>query len=291
MASAKEIRIRLTSVKNTRQITRAMKMVAAAKLRQAQDAIISARPFSIKIEEVLKDLAWSESDSPVHPLLQGRPVRKVLLVVLTSDRGLCGGFNSSIIKSTEVALAETKKRAEAVSVAFIGRKAHQYFKNRDISIYKNYSEVMSNVTFAVAKEIADELMGLYLDGTFDEIRFIYNEFKSAIAQDVVSKQFLPIQFPHVSPNQSGLESKVDFLYEPNKQDIFKLLLPRHFHTQVHRSLLESLASEHGARMSAMEAATKNAGEMIKALTLAYNRLRQGAITNELIEIVSGAEAL
>lgn len=289
MSGLRDIKRRIESVKSTQQITKAMKMVAAAKLRHAQNAIEAARPYSYKIQKVLHDLASFDHELN-EPLLHSRPVKKVLFVVLSSDRGLCGGFNANIIKRAEKALQEQKdENPEAeISFSFIGKKAYGIFKNRDVKIYRYYDDVISDVSFEKAREIADELMESFTSGEFDEIRFIYNEFKSAIAQEVDDITYLPIRLPEGYDEE---KPAFDFLYEPSKEVIFRKLLPRYFHTEVYRCLLESIASEHGARMSAMEAATNNAGDMIKSLSLAYNRARQAAITKEILEITSGAEAL
>ncbi|MEW6057933.1 MAG: ATP synthase F1 subunit gamma [Bdellovibrionota bacterium] len=287
MASAKDLRKRIGSVKNTQQITKAMKMVSAAKLRRAQENITALRPYAQEVGNVIGSLSRAAGADLSHPLLSLRgtaEVKKVLVIVVTSDRGLCGGFNASIIKATQRFLKANQGKYEKLDFAFIGKKGYEFFRNKKTGKY--YNNFFVGLKFQRARELAQELIDLYLAGEYDEIKFIYNEFKSAISQKVNVETFLPVQAPEgLAAGPSGLT-----IYEPGPREILEKILPKHFATQVYRIALESLASEHGARMAAMENATKNAGEMIRKITLLYNKTRQAGITKELLEIVSGTEA-
>jgi F-type H+-transporting ATPase subunit gamma len=287
--SLRDIRNRIGSVKSTRQITKAMKMVAAAKLRRAQDAILRARPYAQLIEQTLSRVAAraAADEAQAHPLLAPRPLRRAGLVVITSDRGLAGGFNSNICRFAQRFLTENSDRFEQILLATIGRKGRDYFRARKVEVRKDYTGVHADLKYAKAEEIAREYTERYLAGEVDAVFLAYNEFKSAISQKPVVFQLLPV----VPPADAASAPAVDFKYEPSREVLLETLLPRHLATQVWRALLESAASEHGARMSAMESATKNAEEMIGMLTLQYNRARQAYVTKELMEIVSGAEAL
>ena len=287
MPSLRDIRKRIVSVRNTQQITKAMKMVAAAKLRRAQDAMIRARPFAEKIDEVLAQIA-TRADVESHPLLQVRPARRVELVVLTSDRGLAGGFNANIQRRAQRFLYEAKDKHEHVQVSTIGRKGRDFFKKRGVVSRKDYAGIFEALTFSQAKNIAEELQAAYLDDKLDAVYLAYNEFQSALVQKQVIVQLLPIVAP---PPEPGKGRPTEFLYEPSRKDVLDALLPRRLQVRIWQALLESVASEHGARMTAMESATKNSSELIGALRLQYNRARQAYITKELMEIVSGAEAL
>ncbi len=289
MPSLRDIRNRIGSVKNTRQITKAMKMVAAAKLRRAQDAITKARPYAIQLEEALVRIAAraAAEEKPAHPLLAARPVKVAELVLLTSDRGLAGGFNSNVVRRAQRFMTENSERYEKVLLATMGRKARDFLRARKLSIRKDYPGIHVNLSYAKAEEVAQELAARYLAGEVDAVFLCYNEFKSAITQRVVVRQLLPIQTGEVADANVGY----DFLYEPSREKLLEELVPKHLAIQVWRALLDSAASEHGARMTAMESATKNAEEMIAGLTLQYNRARQAYVTKELMEIVSGAEAL
>jgi F-type H+-transporting ATPase subunit gamma len=286
--SLRDIRRRIGSVKSTQQITRAMKMVAAAKLRRAQDAITRARPYAGLLETALGRIAAraAAEEIPAHPLLVARPLRVAELVVITSDRGLAGGFNSNIGRRAQRFILEEGQRCERVLVSTIGRKGRDFLRARRIAVRKDFSGVNSGLSFDKAQGIAREYAERFLSGEVDAVYLVYNEFKSAISQKVTLKQLLPVV---TAPGGEG--AGVDFLYEPSRRELLEDLVPRHLDLQVWRSLLDSAASEHGARMTAMESATKNAGEIIGALTLQYNRARQAYITKELMEIVSGAEAL
>jgi len=286
--SLKDIRKRIVSVRNTQQITKAMKMVDAAKLRRAQDAMLQARPYAQMIEQALSGVAV-RSDESAHPLLQRRTPRRVELVVMTSDRGLCGGFNANIFRRAQRFLYENADNYERIQISTIGRKGRDFFRKRNVATRKDYPGVFNELTYDKAKTIADELAGAYLGDELDAVFLLYNEFVSAISQKPTLVQLLPI---NANSNSEDASSQlVDFVYEPSREAVLDHLLPRYLTTQVWRALLESKASEHGARMAAMEAATKNSSELIGKLRLEYNRARQAYITKELMEIVSGAEAL
>ncbi len=288
MPSLKSIRNRIRSVKSTQQITRAMKMISAARLRRAQDAVTAARPYAQKMDLVLKGVA-SRADLSGHPLLSQRTKKKVELVVLTSDRGLCGGFNANIIRGAQRFLLENSDAYESITLRTLGRKGYEFFRRREVTIRKDHAGLLTKLNFGAAEGLARELTEIYQAGEVDAVYFIYNEFISAVSQKVSVEQLLPIPAPQVEEKQGT--SSVEYLYEPNREQLLADLLPRYLATKVWRAMLESVASEHGARMSAMDNATNNAKDMIGKLTLQYNRTRQAAITKELMEIVSGAEAL
>ena len=308
MASLRAIRTRIKSVRNTQKITKAMKMVAAAKLRRAQEAVVRARPYAQLIDAVLLSLSKSsppESEGhPKHPLLQIRRQKRVEVVLLTSDRGLCGGFNANVIRRGQRFLVEEGPRHELVQFSTVGRRGAAFAKKRGIASRKDYSGFFGKLRFGNAKEIADDLIAAYQGGELDAVYLLYNEFKSAIAQKISLVQLLPIvpegssgdgggDLEQVKPDSHGKFPLLPaaHLFEPSREQVLDQLLPKHLAMQLWRALLESEASEHGARMTAMDSATKNAKDMIGKLTLQYNRARQAAITKELMEIVSGAEAL
>jgi len=286
--SLRDIRRRIGSVKSTQQITKAMKMVAAAKLRRAQEAITRARPYALLLEQALNRVASraASEEGAAHPLLASRPVRRAELVVVTSDRGLAGGFNSNVVRRAQRFLVENADRYDEVVISTIGRKGRDSLKARKVALRKDYTGVHAKLSFEKAHEISSELSERFLSGEVDAVFLLFNEFKSAIAQVVRLKQLLPVETAGAEATTS-----VDFLYEPSRGELLADIVPRHLDVQVWRALLDSAASEHGARMTAMEAATKNAAEMIGALSLQYNRARQAYITKELSEIVSGAESL
>jgi F-type H+-transporting ATPase subunit gamma len=287
--SLRDIRNRITSVKSTRQITKAMKMVAAAKLRRAQDAVLKTRPYAMLLDQALGRVAAraaAEESASVHPLLAPRQARVAVVVVITSDRGLAGGFNSNIIRRTQRFLTENGETYERIDLSTIGRKAKDFLRARKLAVRKDFVGIHQGVSYEKAEAIAQEYVKHYLAGEADAVFLCYNEFKSAIAQTPVVVQLLPLKAPALEA-----EAAIDFVYEPSRDALLAELLPRQVAMQVWRALLESAASEHGARMSAMESATKNAEEMIAALTLQYNRARQAYVTKELMEIVGGAEAL
>jgi F-type H+-transporting ATPase subunit gamma len=289
MATLRDIRNRIGSVKSTRQITKAMKMVAAAKLRRAQDAILKTRPYAQLLDQTLSRVAARAAgdEATAHPLLATREQKTAEVVVITSDRGLAGGFNSNIARRTQRFLVENAERFGRIELSTIGRKGRDFFRARKIAVRKDYLGIHSGLAYQKAEELAREYSERWLAGEVDAVFLCYNEFKSAIAQKPVVFQLLPIETPPPTPGQA----EIDFKYEPSREKLLADLLPRHIGMQVWRALLESAASEHGARMSAMESATKNAEEMIGLLTLQYNRARQAAVTKELMEIVGGAEAL
>jgi F-type H+-transporting ATPase subunit gamma len=287
MASLKDIRRRIVSVKNTQQITRAMKMVAAAKLRRSQERIVETRPYAYRLRDMIWDLS-ERAEGSDHPLLAVREPKKVLLLVLTSDRGLAGAFNSNINRRTETYLKENAERHEEMRLAIIGRKGRDYFKRRQWKVDRLYTDVLTNVSLEKAAEIGQDIIVDYKSMGLDAVYMVYNEFKNAITQMVVVEQLLPV-VPEESDESTG--GTADFIYEPDKRAILDATLPLHINVQIYRAILESVASEMGARMSAMDSATRNAGELIHKLKLEYNRARQAAITTEMLEIVGGAEAL
>jgi F-type H+-transporting ATPase subunit gamma len=283
MPALVDIRRRIRSVKSTQQITKAMKMVSAAKLRRAQDAMFAARPFARKMLEVLNSLA-TRAKPELHPLLQDRGDGRVLLVVVTADKGLCGGFNATIIRTAARFLAEERFRDRDKELELIGRKGRDYFRRRAYKIRSEHVGVFQLLRHPVAQAIAKELIEAFTSGAVDQVFLIYNEFKSVIQQRVVVERLLPIERLAFDPKEPAL----DYIYEPGPEKIFAGLLPRHVEIQVWRALLESAAAEHGARMAAMDAATNNAADVIERLTLYMNKVRQAAITKEIIEVVSGA---
>jgi F-type H+-transporting ATPase subunit gamma len=292
MASLKDIRARIESTKNTQQITKAMKLVSAAKLRKAQNNIQNMRPYAITLRKVIADIAVT--NKVTHPLMEQKTdAKKILLVVLTSDRGLAGAFNSSIIKFAENYHKTTLKNVEKIDFLFIGRKGNDYFARKGFKAIDAITRLDKEISYNLASHVADRLMKQYLAGDYDEIRLIYNEFKSAISQEVVCETILPISIANTTFDTEGanIGFSVDMIFEPAPAQIIEQLLVKHFDLQVYRAMSESIAAEHGARMTAMENASNNAREMINSYTLTYNKLRQEKITTELTEIVSGAEAL
>jgi F-type H+-transporting ATPase subunit gamma len=289
MATLREIRSRITGVKNTQKITKAMKMIAAARLRRAQEAIVSTRPYARKLGELLSHLV-TKVDPALHPLLVAREVKTVLLVVVTGDRGLCGSFNSNLIKAAVQHLqAQTDVK---VKVLTIGRKGSDYFAKRDYDLVAKHIGIFQALDFRNARSIVDGITRGYLHGDFDRVEVIYNEFKSVIQQRVVREQFLPIPPEEIKPSKDlRALAQVDYIYEPSSAEIVNALIPRHLNFHLWRVLLESNAAGQGAQMTAMDNATENASDLIRELTLKFNNARQASITKELLEIVSGAEAL
>jgi F-type H+-transporting ATPase subunit gamma len=276
-----DFRRRIRSVKSTQQITKAMKMVSAAKLRRAQEAMFAARPYARKMMEVLNSLA-SRCDPSVHPLLEERPAEKLLAVVITADKGLCGAFNANIVRTAGRFLAERAERD--VSVTAVGRKARDYFRRRSVRIRSEHVGVFQALRYSTARQIASELVAAYTAQEVDQVFLVYNEFKSVIQQRIVVDRLLPVERHLIHPQ----EPLLDYVYEPEPARILDAILPKHVEVQVWHALLESAAAEHGARMTAMDAATNNASEVIARLTLHMNKVRQAAITKEIIEVVSGA---
>jgi F-type H+-transporting ATPase subunit gamma len=285
MANLRDIRKRIASVKNTQKITKAMKMVAAAKLRRAEEAIKAARPYSEKMRDVLMSLA-TRIDPAVHPLLDVKPVKKALLIQITADRGLCGAFNASLNRRSEAFIKEMKEKGVEVELINVGRKGNDYFRRRQVPIVERFTNVMGKISFELAGSVVAIATEKFTAGEFQEVYVIYNSFRTAVTQILTLRRLLP-----VTPEEEGWTRRREYLYEPSEEDLLEEILPRYVQVQVYTGLLDSVASEHGARMTAMEAATTNAEEMCNKLTLKLNRLRQESITTELMEIVGGAEAL
>lgn len=292
MASLKEVRNRIVSVNSTQQITKAMKMVAAAKLRRAQDNIIQMRPYAHKLGEMLSTVTSSGADfASESPLKQQRPIEKVLIVVVTSDRGLCGAFNTNVIKGAvnriQSAYAEQAAKGN-VEILAIGKKGAEGMARRGFTVHTQYMGLFSNLSFAKVKEAGEEIMNDFSAGKYDAVELVYNQFKNVATQIIRTENYLPIA------SESSTEettSNTDYIFEPSEKEILEELIPKSLKIQLYRAVLESNASEHGARMTAMDKATENAQELLKELRLMYNRSRQAAITNEILEIVGGAEAL
>ncbi len=284
MATLREIRRRIGSVKSTQQITRAMKMVAAAKLRHAQEKIFAARPYAYQIDEMIRHLIATLGE-PQDPLLEEREPQRVLIVAVTADRGLCGAFNGNIIKQVLHQIDFHKDKE--VSLLCLGRKSNDFFTKRGYPVEMRYTQFFNNLNFSHARMITDYLVERYRTRQTDLVEVVYNEFKNAVQQNVIVEKYLPL-----TPGEfAGGKASIDYIYEPDKESLLNALLPKHLNMQMWRILLESNASEQGARMTAMENATDNASELIHDLTLYYNRARQAAITKEISEIVGGAEAL
>lgn len=290
MASGKDLKRRIGSVKSTQQITKAMKMVAAARLRRSQDAIIKARPFAAAIRQTVQNLIHNEEIREHHPLLTKREVKRVNVVLITSDRGLCGGFNSGLQKKAEQMYRADAGKYEKFVFTCIGKKGYEYLSLRKIPVVNYLQDFQKNISYAKVQAMANDLIEAYLNGEYDEIRVVFSEFRSAVSQIPQGVRVLPVDLDE-EVRASATAPYVDFLYEPSREAILDELLPRYFKAKLFKALLESAAGEHGARMAAMDSATKNAGEMIRKLTLEYNKVRQAGITKELLEIVSGAEAL
>ena len=284
MPNLRDIRTRIRSIKNTQQLTYTMKLVSATKLRRAQEQILAARPYAKRMLQVLNSLA-TRAHPESHPLLIRREEKKAEMVVITADRGLCGGFNANILKA---ALEAIRKREGAdLAVTAVGKKARDFFRRRRVPMRREMVDIFRKVSYAHAADLAQDLIQRYVSGERDSIYLVYNEFKSAIQQRIVVEKLLPIE---KLPEEEKL-LPVDYIYEPSQQGIFEQLLPKHVEVQVFRALLESAAAEHGARMSAMDSATRNAAELIDSLTLNMNKVRQAGITKEILEVVAGAAAL
>ncbi|MGY5845924.1 ATP synthase F1 subunit gamma [Salegentibacter sp. HM20] len=284
MANLKELRSRITSVSSTMQITSAMKMVSAAKLSKAQDAITQMRPYSEKLTQLLQDLSATLDDDASSKYAEEREINNVLIVAVSSNKGLAGAFNTNIIKAVKYKI-QNDYQAKNVDIYGIGKKANDILK-KDYSIYKNENAIFDDLSFENASEIAEELMQLFLDGKYDKIVLVYNQFKNAGTQIVQHEQFLPIEKFETEDNK-----QLDYIFEPSKIEIVKDLIPKSLKMQLFKAIRDSFASEHGARMTAMHKATDNAKELRDDLKLSYNKARQASITNEILEIVGGAEAL
>jgi F-type H+-transporting ATPase subunit gamma len=288
MATLRDIKRRIKAVQSTSKITKAMKMVAAAKFRRAQQRMFEMRPYADRMNNILSGLAGG-AEGEMHPLLAVRPRRNVEILVLTSDRGLCGAFNTNILKAAARYTAELRSEGFEISTSAVGRKARDYFKRRNIEVKNSWTGISGKISYANAQEIAASIIESYTNETVDEVILVYNEFKSVVAQKIVIARILPL-----APIDAASEDTLpvyNFLYEPSKQEIFNRLVPKNVEIQIYRALLESQASEEAARMSAMENATKAANEMIGSLTLQYNKARQASITKELMDIVGGVEAM
>lgn len=289
MATLRDIKQRIKGVKSTQQITKAMKMVAAAKLRRATDAIINARPYAKKIQTLLSHLASSD-DLVNNPLFVSRDVKNVAVVVVTADRGLCGAFNTNIIReATRYIKEELEAQNISHSLYCMGKKGCDYFSKRNYNVVQKYPGIFSSLNYSIAQRLSDQLITGFLNGEYDKVILIFNEFKSIIQQKIVVEQFLPIPIEDNEKSESHAEA--NYIYEPNQKAIFEYLIPKHLKAQLWRVLLESNAAEFAARMTAMDNATTNAKELIRTLNLKYNKERQAAITKEILEIVSGANAL
>lgn len=291
MANLKEVRNRISSVVSTQQITKAMKMVSAAKLKRATDAIIQMRPYANKLKAILANLTASlESTSSVYA--QEREVKNVLVVIVTSNRGLSGAFNSNAIKAANRLIAENYldyKKNGALHIIAIGKKAQEYFSRNKYHVIGNNNNLFNELNFENSTLIADQIMSGFVEGQWDKVDIVYNQFKNAAVQILVTEPYLPIR--KAAPEPAQKDMKTDYILEPSQEYIVKELIPKSLKVQLYKALLDSHAAEHGARMTAMDKATENAGDLLKALRLSYNQARQAAITNEILEIVSGANAL
>lgn len=288
MANLKEVKERIKSVSSTQQITKAMKMVAAAKLRRAQDRIVQLRPYSEKLSTILSNVSSGSTEEGMDTYAVEREVSNVLVVPVTSDRGLCGAFNSNIFKGVRHLLESDEMSGVSVSIMPIGKKSNDFYKKSSYTHIGEYSAMFGDLSFDKAREAAEYAMDSFVEGKYDKVVLVYNEFKNVATQIVRTEQLLPV----VSTETEGAAStNTDYIYEPDKEFIVKDLIPKSLKIQFYKSVLESNASEHGARMTAMGQATDNAGELLKELKLTYNRTRQAAITKEILEIVGGAEAL
>jgi F-type H+-transporting ATPase subunit gamma len=285
MGGLKEVRERITSVSSTRQITSAMKMVSAAKLRRAQDAVTRMRPYASKLKEILENLSATIEASEGGAYSVEREVKTVLMVVISSNRGLCGGFNANISKAVLKAIASDFEGKE-IKVIAIGKKAGEFMKRRGFDVIESYNDVFENLSYELIAPIAEQIMQGYTNGTYDRVEIFYNQFVNAASQLTIREQYLP-----VAPPQVVTKATTDYIFEPEKVEIVLDLIPRSLKTQLYKGVLDSHASEHGARMTAMHKATDNATDMLKQLKLTYNKARQASITNEILEIVGGAAAL
>ena len=288
MASLKEVKERIVSVSSTQQITKAMKMVAAAKLRRAQDRIVQLRPYSEKLGGLLANVSSANTEDGENTYSEIRDIKRVLFIPVTSDRGLCGGFNANIFKAVRIAMEDEAYANAEVEILPIGKKSYDFFRKKGYTVNDQHWNVFGNLSFDVVRAAAEETMEDFASGKYDRVVLVYNEFKNVATQIVRTEQFLPIA---ELENEGETTSNADYIYEPSKESIVEELIPKSLKTQLYKSVLESNASEHGARMTAMGKATDNADDLLKELKLTYNRTRQAAITKEILEIVGGAEAL
>jgi len=292
MPSLKEVRTRITSTISTQQITSAMKMVSAAKLRRAQDAIIRMRPYAGKLKEILSNVTSSVDASAGGTFAKERPVKNVLMVVITSNRGLCGAFNSNVIKLTLRTINEKyseQKKSGNIRILAIGKKSADFFRKIGYKIFDNKSELFDGLNYDKTSVVADTIMKEFSSGKFDAVEIFYNQFKNTATQLITAEQYLPVVKP--TQDKAAKKTTMDYIYEPDQEEIVKDLIPKALKVQLYKALLDSNASEHGARMTAMHKATDNAQELLKELKLTYNKARQATITKEILEIVGGAEAL
>ena len=289
MANLKEVRTRIASVSSTQQITSAMKMVSAAKFRRAQNAIIGMRPYAAQLNEIIADI--SNGDSVQTPYHAVRPVQTVVLVVVTSNKGLCGAFNSNVLKLAQQRLDHWREEKTEIRVVSVGKKASEMLaRQKDLKL-KAYDELLDSPSFDAIANLADTLMADFVDKQIDCVELIYNQFKNSLSQVLSCEQWLPIDLNNQSIRKGQNVQRNDYIYEPSKEDILREMIPLTLRSTFYRVVLDSLAAEHGARMTAMQKATDNATELLKDLRLSYNKARQASITNEIIEIVSGSEAL
>ncbi len=291
MANLKEVRIRISSTISTQQITKAMKLVSATKLRRAQNAIIQLRPYAEKLQSILGNLAGSADDAKLKAFFTPRPIKNVLLIVVTSDRGLCGPFNANITKATR-AMIETNYKdlaAKNITLMFMGKKGFEFYKTTSFNLNVDNREIFAQANAEHIFEVGQTIIDDFLTGKYDEVRVLYNQFKNAATQIIREERVLPVDLSHYGAGKKAASN--DFIFEPSKTDILQDLIPRAVKTQLLKAILDSNASEHGARMVAMDKATENAGELLKSLRLQYNQARQAAITTEISEIVGGAAAM
>jgi F-type H+-transporting ATPase subunit gamma len=293
MANLKEVRIRISSVQSTQQITKAMKMVSAAKLKRATNAIIQLRPYATKLKEILGNLSANLEGSS-SPFTEEREPNKVLIVVVSSNRGLAGAFNMNVIKATNNLISEkysTQYKNGNVSIVSIGKKSQDFYEKREYKVIGNNNDVYTALSFENVTKITDAIMAGFKAGDFDKVELVYNQFKNAAVQIVTTEQLLPLPKTETKVSEKSAKHQIDYILEPSKEEIVKELIPKSIKIQLYKAVLDSHASEHGARMTSMDKATENAGDLLKALKLSYNQARQAAITTELTEIVSGAAAL
>jgi len=298
MANLKEVRNRIASVSSTQQITKAMKMVSAAKLKRATNAIVQLRPYANKLKDLLANLSATLEDG-ASPFMQQREPVRVLVVVVSSNRGLAGAFNTNVIKTANNLIAEKyseQLRAGNVSIVAIGKKSQEFFQRRKFNVIGNNNDLYLDLNFVNASKITESIMQGFVNGDYDRVELVYNHFRNAAVQFQIAEQLLPVPMPEAKPKEevkkgASIEAQVDYILEPSQEEIVEQLIPKNIKIQLYRAVLDSNASEHGARMTAMDKATENAGDLLKALKLSYNQARQAAITTELTEIVSGAAAL
>jgi len=291
MANLKEIRVRIASISSTRQITSAMKMVSAAKLRKAQEGIVQIRPYANKLHDILVSIISNLGSGDGSAFGQVRNPEKVLLVLITSNKGMCGAFNANVVKAAHVLITEDFASQAAkgnVHLLTIGKKGYDAFKSKKIPIIKSLPELFDKLSFEQTVPVIEDLMKKFLDREYDQVILIYNQFKNAAVQILTTEQFLPVK---IEVPEDGVQQNFDFIFEPSQEEIVEELIPRSLKIQFYKALLDSFAAEHGARMTAMYKATDNATELLKELKLHYNKVRQASITNEILEIVSGANAL